>query len=528
MKVAGPTLWRRYRAYRYDAPDFPFSMDVSRVRFDDDYLPVMAARIRAAVDSMDELEAGAVANVDERRMVGHYWLRAPEFAPTGEIREAIQGSLAAILEFADRVHSGALQGADGPFQHLVHVAIGGSTIGTQMLCGALPGSRDGLTVHFLDNVDPDGLDRLIDRLGGALGRTLASYVSKSGWTPTPRLMWLQLEAAYRRRGLDIHRHAVATTMAGTELDAWAIANRWLARFPLWEWVGGKNSVLSAVGLLPAALRGDDIRQLLGGAAAMDRLTRDKRPANNPAALLALMWYWLGQGRGTRDMVLLPYGDRLASLPRYLQMLVMESLGKAVDRSGTTVHQGLTVYGHKGATDQHTYVQQLRDGPADFFVVFIQARDGDGRAAVEVEPGLTLGDHLYANLDGTREALYRRGRDSITISVPDLGPFSIGLLIALFERAIGLYAELVNLNAYHQPGVEKAVAAPTIELQREIVARLKERGGPSTAEQVAERIGASAPVETIFEILERLAAGAGRGVVQSPGATHFDATFRIED
>ena len=527
MKVAEPTLWQRYRAHRYDAPDFPFSIDVSRVRFDDDYLPVMSARIRAAIDAMDALEAGAVANIDERRMVGHYWLRAPEVAPAREIREAIEESHAAILEFADRVHSGALRGADGPFQHLVHVAIGGSTVGTQMLCGALSGSKDGLTVHFLDNVDPDSLDHLLDRLGGALGRTLASYVSKSGWTPTPRIMWRQLEAAYERRGLDIHRHAVATTMAGTELDAWAIENRWLARFPLWEWVGGKNSVLSAVGLLPAALRGDDIRQLLGGAAAMDRLTRHERPASNPAALLALMWYWLGQGRGTRDMVLLPYGDRLASLPRYLQMLVMESLGKELDRSGATVHQGLTAYGHKGATDQHTYVQQLRDGPADFFVVFIQARDVD-RKAVEVEPGLTLGDYLYANLDGTREALYRRGRDSITISVPDLGPFSIGLLIALFERAVGLYAELLNLNAYHQPGVEKAVAAPTIELQREIVACLKERGGSSTAEQVAERIGGSARVEAVFEILERLAAAAGRGVVQSPGATRFDATFRIED
>lgn len=522
MKAVEQSLWQRYRAYQYEAPDVPFALDICRVRFDDDYLDRMSAPMAAAMAAMDALEAGSVANADERRMVGHYWLRAPDLAPREEIRAAIRDSHAAMLGFAEAIRSGAVRGAAGPFQHLVHVAIGGSTIGTQMLCSALDRGERGLTIHFLDNVDPDGLDRLLERLGGSLGRTLASYVSKSGWTPTPRLMWLQLEAAYRRRGLDIARHAVATTMEGTDLDVLARDDGWLARFPLWDWVGGKNSVLSAVGLLPVALQGGDIVRLLDGAAAMDRLTRERQLTRNPAALLALMWLWHGQ-RG-RNLVLLPYRDALAPLSRYVQMLVMESLGKELDRSGATVHRGLTVYGHKGATDQHTYVQQLRDGPADFLVVFVSAR-GEGRHAVEAGPGLTLGDYLFGNLDGTRDALWRRGRDSVTITVPDLGPYSVGLLVALFERAVGLYAELLNLNAYYQPGVEKAVAAATVELQQRIVAHLRERGEAATAEEIAGGIGHPERTEVVFEILERLAADLRRGVVRLPGRTRFDAAYR---
>ena len=115
-----------------------------------------------------------------------------------------------------------------------------------------------------------------------------------------------------------------------------------------------------------ALQGIDINSFLEGTSLCDKLTRNKKTRSNPSALLALMWHHATKGRGAKDMVILPYKDRLQLLTRYLQQIIMESLGKEKDLSGSTVNQGIAVYGNKGATDQHAYVQQLRDGVNNFF------------------------------------------------------------------------------------------------------------------------------------------------------------------
>ena len=315
------------------------------------------------------------------------------------------------------------------------------------------------------------------------------------------------------------------TGVGSALDV--MASDWLTRFPMWDWVGGRTSVFSVVGLLPAALQGFDMDGLLKGARDMDQVTRRQDPRQNPAALLALMWYHAGKGKGQRDMVVLPYKDRLEWFSRYLQQLVMESLGKEKDLEGTVVHQGLTVYGNKGSTDQHAYVQQLRDGPNNFFVVFIEVlKDRVGRS-IEVEPGVTSGDYLNGFLQGTRRALHENGRESITITLPAIGPETSGTLIALFERAVGFYAALVNVNAYHQPGVEagKKAAAAVIALQHQILRYLTaHRGQHFTVEQLAERIGTPGEAETVFKILQHLAASVDHGVTVVPGKTIFEATY----
>ncbi len=199
---------------------------------------------------------------------------------------------------------------------------------------------------------------------------------------------------------------------------------------MWDWVGGRTSELSAVGLLPAALQGFDIDALLAGARAMDEVTRNTNPRQNPAALLALMWYHAGKGKGQKDMVVLPYKDRLELFSRYLQQLVMESLGKEKDLSGAIVHQGLAVYGNKGSTDQHAYVQQLREGINNFFVVFIEVLKDRAGPSMEVDPGVTSGDYLSGFLQGTRRALFENDRESITITLNAVSPESIGTLIAL--------------------------------------------------------------------------------------------------
>jgi len=191
------------------------------------------------------------------------------------------------------------------------------------------------------------------------------------------------------------------------------------------------------------------------------------------------------------MVVLPYKDRLLLLSRYLQQLVMESLGKELDRQGKTVHQGIAVYGNKGSTDQHAYVQQLRDGRHDFFATFVRVlRDRDG-ASTDVEPGITSGDYLDGLWQGTRKALFEKGRASATLCCEVLDERVLGALIALFERTVGIYAELVDVNAYHQPGVEagKKAAAVVLDLQHKLRAALGAEGRDVRA--LAAAVGADA-------------------------------------
>jgi glucose-6-phosphate isomerase len=253
---------------------------------------------------------------------------------------------------------------------------------------------------------------------------------------------------------------------------------------------------------------------------MDLHTRQPNERQNAAMLLALMWYFAGDGQGKKDMVILPYKDRLALFSKYLQQLVMESLGKEKDLDGKIVHQGIAVYGNKGSTDQHAYVQQLRDGVANFFVTFIEVRKDREGERFEVEEGITSGDYLVGFLRGTRAALYEKGRDSITISIPEVNPFQVGALIALYERAVGFYGSLVNINAYHQPGVEagKKAATRLLQLQPKIVAELTNTA--ATAETIAHRIGADP--EDVYHLLRHLAANDSsiRTTGNSPGDERF--------
>jgi glucose-6-phosphate isomerase len=194
-----------------------------------------------------------------------------------------------------------------------------------------------------------------------------------------------------------------------------------------------------------------------------------------------------------------------------------------------VHQGLAVYGNKGSTDQHAYVQQLRDGVPNFFATFIEVMKDREGSGIDVEAGVTSGDFLHGFLLGTRRALYENGRGSITLTVDEVSPFSVGMLIALYERAVGLYAFLVNVNAYHQPGVEagKKAAASVLGLQAQVVEELNSRGeAGATCGDISDAIGSPEEVETVFRILEHLSANPDRGVVRVPGDSPFTATYRI--
>jgi glucose-6-phosphate isomerase len=506
MSTISSSLWNRFQQYFLSYDDLGISVDISRMNFPDDYFAGMAFVADRACKQMKELEAGAIANPDEGRMVGHYWLRKASLAPTQEIRDAITSTERAIVHFAEEVHSGKILSASGKkFTDLLVVGIGGSALGPQLVADALWSPENPVRPHFFDNTDPDGMDKVLGQIGASLGATLVVVISKSGGTKESRNGMLAAQAAFQKAGIAFVKNFVAVTGEGSDLDKVAVAEGWLRRFPMWDWVGGRTSVMSAVGLVPMAVQGLDVEDFLDGAAAMDAKTRTDDIRKNAAMLLALMWYHTGVGRGLKDMVILPYKDRLLLFSRYLQQLVMESLGKELDRDGHVVHQGIAVYGNKGSTDQHAYVQQLRDGVNNFFATFIEVRKASSSAPLEVEPGVTPGDFLQGFLRGTRSALHENGRESITISIPEFNAFQLGALIALYERAVGFYGSLVNINAYHQPGVEagKKAAAEIIATQLKVVAHLEKSGKPQTAEQIA--LAVEADPEEVFHILRHLAA-----------------------
>lgn len=523
--------WDRFKSLYYTNPKLGLSVDISRMPFPDDFPASMEPKLTKALADLAAIDGGAVANPDENRMVGHYWLRTPDLAPTPELREAITSTLAAIKAFTAKVHKGEIAAAAGKFKELLVIGIGGSALGPQFVShalGRLKGGRDKMGVSFFDNTDPDGMDYVLKGIGSRLKQTLVIVISKSGGTAETRNGMLVAQAAFKAAGLDYPRHFVAVTGEGSKLDQIALGEGWLARFPMWDWVGGRTSELCAVGLLPAALQGIKIDQMLAGAAAMDAANRRKSLRDNPAALVALMWYWATDGRGAKDMVVLPYKDRLLLFSRYLQQLVMESLGKERDLAGNIVNQGIAVYGNKGSTDQHAYVQQLRDGVNNFFVTFIEVlkdrADGD---SLEVEPGVTSGDFLQGFLLGTRDALSESNRHSITITVPEISPRTIGILIALYERAVGLYASMIGINAYHQPGVEagKKAAGGVITLKLAVDAALKAAPGAEfTAESLAARIGQPAKTELVFKVLEHLSANPGSGVTKTAAKTWHESTY----
>jgi len=511
------SLWERFQQFYLANGDLGVSLDVSRMRFSDGWLVGMEPAAQKAFAAMNALEKGAIANPDENRMVGHYWLRTPEIAPNDELRDQIVQCYASIKEFALRTHR------EGKFLDVLVVGIGGSALGPQFVADALGTPDDKMRLHFFDNTDPDGIDRTLATLAHRLDHTMVITISKSGGTPETRNGMLEAEEAYKKAGIDFPSHAVAVTGVGSPLDKYATEKKWIARFPMWDWVGGRTSVMSAVGLLPLALQGLDIGGIVEGAAEMDEWTRGADSRKNPAMLLALSWHFAGGGKGAKDMVILPYKDRLVLFSKYLQQLVMESLGKKLDLDGREVFQGIAVYGNKGSTDQHAYVQQLRDGVNNFFATFIEVRTARVAPGIEVEPGVTAGDYLQGFLRGTREALYESGRDSVTLSIPEVSPKTVGALIALYDRAVGFYAALVNINAYHQPGVEagKKAAAVVLQLQLRVKGALSTEA--KTVAEIAQAIGEEP--EAVFHALTHLSANAP-GVKRAGGMLPGQQSFSL--
>jgi glucose-6-phosphate isomerase len=391
-----------------------------------------------AMKDLADLESGEIVNTDEERMVGHYWLRDPELAPTGEIEKNIKKEVVKVNEFCKE---------NRHFNGMIYLGMGGSALGPQLI-GRVFKDESSKDFRVIDNTDPETFWQLTRELGDSLKDYLIVSVSKSGGTRETDNLLNEFKAYFRGKKWDFSSNAICITTPGSKLEEKAVSEKWLKVFYIWDWVGGRTSIASAVGLLPLVFLEKNSNDFLEGLKSADKSGR-RRAYHNPGILMALELFQNKLIHEKRQLVVLPYKDKLELFPKYLQQLIMESLGKT--------GEGITVYGNKGSSDQHSYIQQLMEGPDNFTVNFINVRKYP-QISQPLPNGNHTGDYLFAFQLGTSNALAEEGRKSITISLPELNEFYLGFLIGLYERITGFYASFAGINAYNQPAVEKGKAA----------------------------------------------------------------------
>lgn len=364
------------------------------------------------------------------------------------------------------------EGLGQAHDHVLVLGIGGSALGTKALLDALRApawnelddeGRDffpRLTV--LENVDPTSVAAALKRIDPR--RVLVNVVSKSGGTAETMAQYLVVRAWLDEAlGPAAYRHLVFTTDPARGALRELATQEGIATLTVPPGVGGRFSVLSPVGLLPAALVGIDIAGLLVGARAALDQAQSEDLLRNPAALYAGLHWAADTWLGARLHVLMPYTDRLRQLAEWYRQLWAESLGKRLDRRGQPVHTGPTPVGAVGATDQHSQVQLFMEGPFDKALTFIVVDDLGvdvpipARAGLPADlaylPGHSLGELLRAEYAATAAALARMGRMNLTLRLPDLSAASVGELLMFFQVATGYAGVWYGIDPFDQPGVE---------------------------------------------------------------------------
>lgn len=450
------------RAARYRFEAAGLCLDLSRQFLDEPTLEALLdqARERDLGGHCAALFAGETVNPSEGRAALHMALRDPErdWRDHGEpVSAAVSEQLRALRDFVAAVHSGEARGVAGArFTDVVHIGIGGSHLGPQLVTSALDAVPGGLRPHFLSNVDPDQRARVLASLDPE--RTLVVVVSKSF---TSRETLLNARAVRDWLVTAAGEEAVPAHFCAVSTNDRAVAEFGVAperQFRFWDWVGGRYSVWSTVGLGAALTVGvEQFDRLLAGAAAMDRHFESAPAAQNLPVLLGLTGYWnhAHLGWGTRAVV--PYADRLRDFPAYLQQLEMESNGKGVDRDGRTVSRSAPItWGGIGTDAQHSFFQLLHQGPAGAPVEFVlPARDDDSEAARVLTANCLA--QAQALMQGRREGDPHGdcpgNRPSILIQLSVLDAWCLGALVVLYEHRVFVEAVLWGVNPFDQPGVE---------------------------------------------------------------------------
>ncbi len=399
--------------------------------------------------------------------------------------------LSDVLAFARSVR--------GRYDDVAVLGIGGSALGLIALHTALshpfhnllpPDSRGGAPRLFVfDNIDPFVLDAWLSGCDPA--RTLFFVISKSGTTAETMSQYLVVREMVERAGLDPAEHIVAITdPENGELRK--IARRdGLTAFPIPPGVGGRFSVLTPVGLAPAAAVGMDVEGLLAGAGDYVKAVLEAPLADNPSLWLACSLFLLYL-KGYRNHVVMPYSSRLRDVADWYRQLWAESLGKRLDRGGRVVEVGPTPIKALGVTDQHSQVQLYVEGPRDKAFVITGVKDHGRTVAIPAPApdsplaylgGHTLNELMAAEMTGTIVALTDAGRPNCLVEVEEVSPAAVAQLFMLWELAVAYMGELLDINAYDQPGVEAGKRAayalmgrPGFEAEAERIERSRRGSG----------------------------------------------------
>lgn len=475
---------RRFERLSFEAPHV--LADLSKNYLDDAILALLLqlARETGVEAQRDAMLAGAAINATEGRAVLHTALRAPR--GSGLHGDVVQPVLDAMLAWADALPASGIT-------DVVNIGIGGSDLGPQMAARALAAyGRPGLTLHFVANVDGHDLAPLLMRLDAR--RTLFIVASKTFTTQETMANALAAKAWFQASGgSDVARHFVATTTNVQAAADFGIGTC----FGFWDWVGGRYSLWSAIGLpLAALIGGDAFRALLAGAHAMDRHFAETPAEANLPLLLGLLDVWYRNFHGFASRSIAPYHQGLARLPAYLQQLEMESNGKGVDRAGEALPYATApvLWGEPGTNGQHAYFQMLHQGSDVIPVEFIAVREtSHERLALPEAVRVLLADQqvkLLANCLAQSQALmqgksfdeamgeraptaspaldpaviarhrsFPGNRPSTTLVLERLDPAGLGALVALYEHRVFTSGAVWGINSFDQWGVElgKALA-----------------------------------------------------------------------
>ncbi|HXH02922.1 MAG TPA: glucose-6-phosphate isomerase [Candidatus Competibacteraceae bacterium] len=496
---------QRFQRFSAEAAGILLDYSKNRITARTIELLLALAEQRSVLALAQAMACGERINNTENRAVLHLALRNRANTPIAvdgrDVMPEVNAVLGRMAEFVAAVHEGRWRGHGGQsITDVVNIGIGGSDLGPRMVCEALtPYARPGLNLHFLSNVDGGYQRDILRRLDPA--RTLFIVASKTFTTSetltnarTARA-WL-LAALGEEAAVARHFVAVTTNVAAAAQFGLPEANL----FPFWDWVGGRYSLWSAIGLpIALALGMERFEELLAGAHAMDRHFLEAEPARNLPLLLGLLGVWYGDFLGAASHAVVPYDQYLRLLPAYLQQLDMESNGKRVTRDGQAVDYatGPILWGTTGTDGQHAYFQLLHQGtqlvPVDFIAAARPHHELTehhrlllanclaqsealmrGKSAAEVEAelhaqGLT-GEALAALLP---HRVFPGNRPSNTLLVEQLTPATLGALIALYEHKVFVQAAVWGINAYDQWGVEL---------------------GKQLARTIAEELAGEAPVQ----------------------------------
>lgn len=460
-------------------------LDASRTAIGEEALSALLALARATgvAALRDAMARGEAVNNTEGRAALHMALRGPRGvafrAGAEDAAAAVHGTLDAMRAFCAAVHDGAIRGAARErFTDVLNIGIGGSDLGPAMAARALCTARSPMRAHYLANVDAHAWEELRTRLDPA--RTLVLIASKTFTTQetmaNAHLVRDWLAATLGEQRIGTHLAALSTNLPATA--AFGIAPDRVFGFR--DWVGGRFSMWSSIGLsLALALGWDVFEGLLAGARAMDEHFLAAPLAENLPVLLALVEVWHRNVLGYPSRAVLPYDERLARLPAHLQQVEMESLGKGVTRGGAPVAQdtGPVVFGEPGTNAQHSFMQLIHQGSTPVPVDFILVANPDhphaeshrmllanglaqaeallrGRDAAEVEAEMRAAGTDPATIARLLpHRLFHGDRPSNVILLPCLDAFRLGQLVALYEHKVAALGAIWDINAFDQWGVE---------------------------------------------------------------------------